>query len=502
MYKKSLSMVLIVIMILLLAVGCAQTTDVSTNDYNENSQIDDTSKEPKYVFMFIGDGMSNTQINAAQIYKGNNTSGEVDTKDLDFTEFPVVGMITTHDSTSFVPDSASTATSLSTGVKTHSGVIGLEVDKTTVAENIAEKLKNEKDMKIGIVSSVSINHATPAAYYAHIASRNDYYDIALQLANSGFDYYAGGAINAPTGDNEDQKDAYNIIKEAGYTIPETKEEILALDNTSGKVYAQSPVLQDSNALTYAIDSKEGDLNLKDFVKKAIDVLDNEKGFFLMTESGKIDWTSHANDARTAIDEVIAFDESIKVALDFAEEHPDETLIIVTGDHETGGMTIGYAATGYDTAFNILDDQKMSFVAFNELLSGKKEENSNLTFKDVMPLITENFGLVEPSKGNPEENPKVLTENEYKKLQDAFAETMKIPEERTKNEETAVLYGNYEPLTVTITHIINNKAGIGWTTYSHTGTPVAVFATGSRAEIFGGSYDNIDVFHKLVKVMGL
>lgn len=453
---------------------------------------------PKYIFMFIGDGMSYSQINAAQVYKGNNRPGEVKTENLNFTKFPVSGVATTYDSTSFCPDSASTATALSTGVKTHSGVLGLKVDKVTVAESITEMLKRQKDMKIGIVSSVTINHATPAAYYAHIASRNDYYDIAMQLKDSGFDYFGGGSINKPTGKNKDRKNAYDLIKEAGYYIPKTKEEILALNNNSGKVYAPSPVLQDSGSMPYALDSKTGDLTLKDFVKKGIDVLDNKNGFFLMTESGKIDWAAHANDAKTVITDVLDFEDSIQVAVDFAKKHPNETLIVVTGDHETGGMTIGYAATGYDTAFNILDNQKVSYVAFNEMIGKIKKQRPNISFDEIMPVITENFGLLPPDKNN-SDNPLVMTEGEYKKLKDGFNESMKSEENRTKTEETALLYGGYDPLSVTITHIINNKAGIGWTSYAHTGVPVAVYATGAGAEVFNGSYDNTDIFKKLVEV---
>lgn len=473
----------------------AQQTAVEGNP--EESQ----AKEPKYIFMLIGDGMSYAQINAAQVYRGNNKSGEIELEKLNFTEFPAAGVATTQDSTSFAPDSASTATSLSSGIKTHSGVIGLGADKTTKPESITEKLKTQKNMKIGIISSVTLNHATPAAYYAHVASRNEYYDIAMQLADSGFDYFTGGTLNQPTGKEKDKKDAFEVLKEKGYTIPQTKEEILALDASSGKVYAPSPVLQDSGALPYAIDNAKTDLTLADYVKKGIDVLDNENGFFLMAESGKIDWAAHANDAKSVIGDVIAFEDAVQVALDFAGEHPDETLIIVTGDHETGGMTIGYAATGYDTAFDILDNQKMSYVAFDELISGMKESNPNLTFNDVMPVITENFGLLPPT-GTESDNPMFMTEGEYKKLQDGFAESMKPEEERTETEETALLYGGYDPLSVSITHIINNKAGIGWTSYAHTGTPVAVYTYGAGSEKFNGSYDNTDVFKKLVEVTGV
>jgi alkaline phosphatase len=499
MLKKFLSTLLCFAVFIPLMTGCGSNEKKTAQT---TSGVVSTEKTPKYIFMFIGDGMTNTQINAAQVYKGNNKSGEVDTKKLNFTQFPYTGVVTTHDSTSFAPDSASTATSLSTGVKTHSGVIGLKADKQTVAESITEKLKKEKDMKIGVVTSVSIDHATPAAYYAHSPSRDEYYDIANQLPKSNFDYFAGGALKEPTGNNKDKPDAYKAIENGGYKIVKTKEEILNLNKSSGKTYAISPALQDSKSMPYKIDAKEGDLTLADFVKKGIDVLDNEKGFFLMTESGKIDWACHANDAKSAMGEVYALEDAVQVALDFAKEHKDETLIITTGDHETGGMSIGYAATGYDTAFNILDNQKKSYVEFDKLISKMKEENKDLQFDNVMPVITENFGLIAPnSEASKNESKKalVLTDGEYKKLQNAFAESMKPKETVTKNEDTAVLYGTYDPLSVTITHIINNKAGIGWTTYSHTGTPAAVYATGAGAEDFEGSYDNTDIFKKLVEV---
>ncbi len=459
---------------------------------------------PKYVFLFIGDGMSHVQVNAAQVYNGNNTEGAVTPGPLNFTQFPVAGVATTYDSTSFCPDSASTATAVSCGVKTHSGVIGLEMDKTTAPTSITELLKAD-GKKIGIVSSVTINHATPAAFYAHVASRNDYYDIAMQMANSDFDYFGGGSINQAYGPTKNRLSAYSILTNHGYTVANTKEEIEALDSNSGKVFAQSPELQDSGAMPYTVDVKSGDLTLADFVRKGIDVLDNENGFFMMCESGKIDWACHANDALSTINDTLGFESAVQIAVDFMNKHPEETLILVTGDHETGGMTIGYAATGYDTAFSILNKQKMSYVAFDELIGDMKEQNPNLELSDVMPVIKENFGLIAPSDTDAaiEANaPYVMTDYEFAKLEAGFAESMKPKEERTATDEAALLYGTYDPMSVTLTHILNNKAGIGWTSYSHTGTPVPVYATGAGAELFGGSYDNTDMFKKLVAVCGL
>jgi alkaline phosphatase len=499
MKKKIISMLFCFVLLSALLVGC---TPAETNT-STGTQASVSEKAPKYVFMLIGDGMSAVQVNAAQVFNGNNTVGEISTDNLLFSSFPACGMATTHDSTSFCPDSASTATAMSTGYKTHSGVIGMAVDKTTSVANIAELLKAE-GMKIGIISTVTINHATPAAYYAHVASRNDYYGIALQMAASGFDYFAGGEINKPTGDKKDQKDAYEILEENGYTIARTAEGIAALNSSTGKCYAVAPNIQDSGSMTYAIDQQDGDISMADLVAKGIEVLDNENGFFLMAESGKIDWSCHANDAMTTIEEVIDFEAAVQVAFDFAQQHPDETLIIVTGDHETGGMTIGYASTGYDTAFNILNSQKLSFVEFDNMVNAMQEADADLTFDEIMPYITQYFGLKLPS-GNAEadaSDPLVLTDYEVEKLENGYMQAMLAPADREADEEYALLYGTYDPLSVSITHIVNNKAGLAWTSYAHTGVPVPVYAYGVGYESFNGYYDNTDVFDKICAICNI
>ena len=502
--KKIFAAILCTALVGITAVGTIAVPARANTTNIVQSAKEQTYKKPKYIFNFIGDGMSYVQVNSAQIYKGVTEKGGINLGKLAVSQFPVCGSATTQDSTSFAPDSASTATAISSGVKTHSGVIGYNADKQTKPESITEKLKKE-GYKIGIVSSVSIDHATPAAFYAHAVSRKDMYDIALQLADSNFDYFAGGSLVQPNGKNGDQKSAFEIIKEKGYNIVDTKEEILSLNSESGKVYAINPELQDSQAMSYDLDASKDSIRLKDFVEKGIDVLDNEDGFFMMVEGGKIDWAGHANDARSNIQDVIALDEAIGVAVDFAKKHPEETLIIVTGDHETGGMTIGYSTTGYNTAFNLLANQDMSYVAFDELLAEYKKGTTadKAKIEDVLPLIKKHFGLVSPSNAaSAKDSALVLTEYEYNKLEDAFAQTMKASSERTNNQETGILYGGYEPLTVTLTHILNNKAGIGWTSYAHTGVPVPVYAMGEGAELFSGAYDNTDIFNKLVALCEL
>ncbi|RDY27022.1 alkaline phosphatase [Romboutsia weinsteinii] len=488
-------------------VGCSTSNEAKGESESKTEIAQTSSKKPKYIFTFIGDGMSYTQVNAAQVYNGTiKNPDKIELDKLGFTQFPVVGSATTQDATSFAPDSASTATAISSGVKTHSGVIGLNADKKTAPESITEKLKKE-GYKIGVVSSVSLDHATPAAFYAHSESRSDYYKIATQMSEGTVDYFGGGGLLKPTGEEENRKDATEILKEKGYTVTNDKDEILNLNNESGKVYAVSPTLQDSQAMNYNIDAKDGDLKLKDFVSKGIDVLDNEDGFFMMVESGKVDWAGHANDAMSNINDVIALDEAVDVAVEFAKEHPEETLILVTGDHETGGMSIGQATTGYDTAFDILSNQKMSYVAFDELINEYKESTKaqDAKIEDLLPIIKEKFGLMkadEPDASKEENANLVLSDYEYNKLVKAFEETMKDAENREEGTENEILYGGYEPLSVTLTHIINNKAGIGWTSYAHTGVPVPVYAMGASANNFSGSYDNTDIFNKLVEVCGL
>ena len=480
---KKITAVLAALLIVLSAVSAAGSmeTESAIRAYTENAS-------PKYVFMFIGDGMSSPQTNSAQVYNGRNQSGLVELQELTFTQFPVVGLQYTQDSTSFCPDSASTATSLSSGFKTHSGVIGMGVDRVTPGTTIAEML-HDMGWKIGIVSTVTINHATPAAFYAHIASRNDYYDIGLQMADSGFEYFAGGSVNKA---DDGEKSIYEVLEDKGYLVTNDKDTILSLNADSGKVYAYSPVLQDDGAMPYDIDAPADSLRLKDFVKKGIDVLYNETGFFMMVEGGKIDWAGHANDAVANMSDTLALDEAVEVALDFAKAHPDETLIIVTGDHETGGMTIGYAATGYNTAFDILRNQKCSYIQFDSYVEEAKADGS-FTFDDMMAMVEEYFGLVAPGETAVNEA-LVMNDYEYAKLQKAYADDQSG---NVDGYEESLLYGGYSPISVTLTHILNNKAGIGWTSYAHTGLPVPVYAYGEGAELFVGAYDNTEVAHKLM-----
>lgn len=467
---------------------------------------------PKYVFLFIGDGMSYPQFQAASDYLGaladndeeqalpsvkyDDRNGAVldGPKALNFMNFPVAGSAVTYDACSFAPDSASTATSIATGRKTYSGMINVDITGAEEFETIAEKLHGQQGYKIGIISSVNLNHATPAAFYAHQASRNNYYEIGQELVDSGFEYFAGGGLKKVTGPNKDQESLYDLAEAAGYKVTFTQEEAQAVTAQDEKVILIDEHLADSDAMAYDMDRQEEQWALADYVAKGIEVLDNDTGFFMMCEGGKIDWACHANDAGATVTDTLALADAVQVAVDFAQEHPAETLILVTGDHETGGLTIGFAGTDYDTYLENLANQKISYAQFDEQYVASYKEN-NTSFEDAMKDVEELFGL----KLTGEDGDRlVLTEYEVQRLRTAYE--MIDDDASTYTQEQYVLYGGYNPFSVTVTHILNNKSGIDFASYSHTGLPVAVFAMGQDAEAFTGYYDNTEIYEKMASIL--
>ena len=464
---------------------------------------------PKYVFVFIGDGMSYPQIQSAAYYTGKDAAGIVDVvkksenpsdspemKALSFYQFPIAGSASTYDATSFAPDSASTATSIFTGYKTHSSSINVDITKKIKYRTIAEQLRDQKKYKIGVISTVNLNHATPAATYAHQASRKSNYPIGQELVSSNFEYFAGAALMDPQDKNTDKTSIYDLAKNAGYKICFDQKSAAALKN-GDKALVIAETLADSDSMSYDNDRKEGEWALRDYVRKGIEVLDNKTGFFMMVEGGKVDWACHANDARSSIADTLALSEAVEEAISFYNKHPKETLILVTADHETGGLTIGYAGTDYNLFFRTLDSQKISYAKFDsDYVSAYKKNGTS--FEAVMKDVEKLFGLKMPgADGSNKNGGLVLTDYELSRIKTAYEKTIKNDKNRSQMEYD--IYGTYEPLTITITHILNAKSGLGWTSNSHTGLPVPVFALGAGQEEFKGFYDNTEIYKKLAKL---
>ena len=470
---------------------------------------------PRYVFFFLGDGMSATQTQAAGAYlttfNGGRATEAADLlrpeNRLNMSTFPVMGMQTTYDAHALMTDSASSATAFACGLKTQSGVIGMDDTKEHSYKSIAQ-LAAEQGRRVGVISSVSLDHATPAAYYASVPSRGDMDTIAKQMAASGYEFFGGGGLAATT--------ASTILSDnfvaGGYSVLTTKEAILDLKKKpKSRVYCINPELQDAKAMPYAIDRTDKGLSLAEMTEVAISVLKDgprtrrgrDQGFFLAVEGGKIDWAGHANDAMANIGDTLAFDDAVGVALEFYRRFPSQTLIVVTGDHETGGMSIGHATTGYTGYYDRLLDQKMSFTAvidsepFKAIKAkypkGSYTDSDNNLESDaaMLALMREAFGL----------DYATLNAYQKEKLEDAFDKSMGGQNDNS-NDENKFIYGGYEPIIVTITHILNERASIGWTSYSHTGVPIPVYAIGQDAGRFEGFYDNTDIAKQLARSMNI
>ncbi len=483
--------------------------------------------QPKYVFFFLGDGMANSQIQATEAYLttlngGSATLAEDLLKDenrLNMSKMPIQGMQTTFDSFALMTDSASAGTAFACGIKTVSGTIGMDNTKTISYKSIAQ-LAHESGKKVGIISSVSLDHATPASYYASIDNRGNMNNIASQMAATGYEFFGGGGLASPKGparNGDTSNDVWRLLSDNGYTVLNDRASIMALKTKpKDKVVCINPWLQDSAAMPYDIDRRLKDaddpnnpnrnLSLAEMTEVAIATLDSRrsKGFFIMVEGGKIDWACHANDAMAAIGDTIDFDNAVGVALAFLKKHPRETLIVVTGDHETGGMTIGHATTGYTAYYDRLLGQKNSFTYFsqNQWPEHKNAYKSSVcpnwtnsdnlaTNQDMLDLMKNSFGL----------NWSDLNAYQKAKLEDAYDKSLCGQNDNIPDENT-LLYGSYEPIIVTITHVLNERASVGWTSYSHTGVPVPVYAQGREALYFGGFYDNTDIAKRLAAVMGI
>lgn len=493
--KIQVSLKLLLFLFVVSVLASCSNRDSHSNSAESGQNAD--YKTPKYVFLFIGDGMGAPQVALTQTYLRytQHESKGIGMEKLHFTELPVLGMATTYAENRLITGSAAAGTALATGHKTTINTLSMNGDHTKNLTTMAE-MARDKGMKVGIVSSVSIDHATPAAFYAHEDFRRNYYNIASQMPASNFHYFGGGYALGDI-DGEKFKDIQPKMAEAGYKIVSEREELNKVKNGE-KVWAYNHTYDHEAALYYEIDRPESHISLSEFTQKGIEVLDNEKGFFMMVEGGKIDWACHANDAVTVAEDVIEFDRAVAKALEFYKKHPEETLIVVTADHETGGLTLGYALSKYESKFEILKHQKVSFAKLTEMMEEKLKENkAAFTFEYAMEQLAKYTGL-----GVASLHEKLsLSEYEMNKLRTAYNELIDGKSEKYE-EQQQIDNGGYNPLLIEANHILNRKAGIDWASYKHTALPVPVFAIGQGQNEFTGYYDNTDIANKIMKVANL
>ena len=440
----------------------------------------------KYVFYFIGDGMGVNEVIGTNLYNGANGLGNVN-----FTGFPVVNFITTVSANSLVTDSSAAGTALASGVKIDNGVVGVDPDGNWTP-NLTE-WAHAAGFGTGVATSVGVNHATPASFVAHTASRNGYEEISLQMNDSPVDFMAGATFLTNRGSGHDAAYFEHKADSAGIAIYKGPEAIRGLDVTKNRVVCLSAKEEDS--IPYAIDRKEDDTRLADFTDAGIRYLESrfgKKGFFFMIEGGKVDYAGHGNDAATCFQEVNDMAESVDLALAFLARHPKETLILITADHETGGLMLGSGR--YEMHPERLARQHASVDALTDLFRAnffpEGQPFKTPTWDAVKAFFAEQTGMW----GDVE-----VSERVEKELKDIYDQTFGRGGDRNLSESN--LYSVNFRIVADVVRALDRAAGYQWSFGSHSGSPVGLYVTGACAEEFSTVRDNAEIAPLIAKLAG-
>lgn len=427
-----------------------------------------SAEVPKYIFYFIGDGLGMQPLMTAQAYNRDILKNE---KPLLMLQFPVASWAMTYSASSPITDSAAAGTALAAGVKTVNGMLGVTPDTLPVT-SVARQLK-DLGYGVGIVTSVYADDATPGAYYAHVASRSMYYDIDVQAARSGYDFIGGAGLKGLKDADGNPTDIPVILEQNGVQLVRGIDGIREIN--SEKVILLGREDMPVTNVSYTIDSVPGALTLPLITETCLAHLEKNSPdkFFMMVEGGNIDHALHGNDAGTAIIEILNFNDALKVAYDFYLQHPDETLILVSADHDTGGMSHVKDGLG------IYRYVKTSKEEFSNYCKSILRSRMVYTWDDMKQYLRENFGMFTHIKVSAEK------ENALKAK---FDETFE--QRNSADEET--LYASFNGFAVAVFDIINNAAGTIFTTGGHSGNPVPVFAVGVGSDKFKSVNNNIDL----------
>ena len=440
----------------------------------------------KYVFLFIGDGMGPAQVALAEAYRASVDGDPVGFASTSFSRFPVRAEVTTHCAVRRTTESAAAATAIASGTKAGEAALGVDPSGRSL-RTLAEEAR-DAGVPTGILTTVPVNHATPAGFYAHVLDRNMYWEIGRQLTDSRMSVFGGGDFQEPTGKTgEGKEDLRKMATRKGFHLVRGRDSIAANIKLPAILLGTRPEV---DALPWSVDSAAASTpSLADYVKAAARLLDGPKGFFVMAEGGKIDWACHANDARSEIGEVWAMDDAVKVALDFANGHPGQTLILVTADHETGGLSLGNGENGYVTNFGWLRHQTMSQEALASRLAPIAAYVGAGTAKDTAAAFRAALTEIGKATGLGREDGLVLSRGDSTELETAFS--WSLPGRKVPPEAKAT-YGGDRPLAFVATRMLARKAGVGWTSTAHTSIPVPLYAFGAGQEKFGGRLDNTDI----------
>jgi alkaline phosphatase len=426
----------------------------------------------KNVIVLVPDGTGSTHTTVARWYKGQPLA----------LDEMVVGGVRTYSAESLITDSAPAATAFATGYKSNSKFVSIMPAKTTMpgVPKIADELRYKplatvlegaklKGKATGIIATANIQHATPAGYSAHTSSRGDYNDIAEQQVYLDVDVMLGGGKQYLVPKNQggartDAENLLDVLKAKGYTYIETRDQLM--DAQGNKLYGAFA----KDAMAYEFDRTRlhpSQPTLAEMTQKAIELLSRDKdGFFLFVEGSKVDWASHANDPIGVISDVLAFDDAVKVALDFAKKD-GHTLVLAFSDHGNGGMTIGNKQT--DKIYDTLE--------YNDVFMPLKK--AALTGEGIEEILQDNFS---------EENIRAVVAKYYGVADLSMEEVSKIQKAKQGR------------LNDTLGPIISIRSGIGWTTNGHTGEDLFLYAYGPDRPV--GMVENYELAQITAKALDI
>ena len=364
-------------------------------------------------------------------------------------------------------------------------------DLTTPVNSVAWHAQ-QHGAAVGISTSVGVNHATPAVFYAHVPERHAYHEIGRQLTLSGFDFFAGSDILKHQSENGD-KDLYQQAADNGYKIVRGYDDFLQQANRQKKLILLQPLRdskQNDYAIPYKLDRKPENLSLEQITQAGIRFLTERQkernGFFLMIEGGMIDMACHSNDGAGFIHELIDMDSCVQIAYEFYKRKPDSTLIVVTADHETGGLSLGRGK--YALHLEKLLHQKTTFFAYPRHLAAlRREKGSAFSWEVVRQDLKENFGFWDGLE---------LTEAQTERLHKAYEQLVDNSSENKKS-----LYNSVDPVSYTASQIMDEHSLIGWQSNGHSNGFVGVYAVGVGAEQFAGQIDNTEIPLKIMRAAG-
>ena len=413
--------------------------------------------KPKYVFLFIGDGMGPT---TRQYYAHEYPDSSLET-------FPVTVHTGTNNVHNTTTDSAASGTAIACGIKTYNKAIGVDAQKKPVV-SLAKQLRDRK-YSIGIITSVGLNDATPAAHYANRNARNEYAGILEDLYASNFNFFAGGWIARPPKFTMDdfaaqlKKHNYHYRSDFTFNASTPTDRVVFI----GSMLPDWPAAKQPRHILSEVTAYAANCLVK-----------NPNGFFMMIEGGAIDHRNHNNDLAGAMREMREFDLAIKTALEFQKKYPKETLIIITSDHDTGGMNI----LGYKDAAMWTKQINMAINADAEVTKriGKQSDQK------IIDYLTKYFGMDK------------LSESEYKAMTEALR-IYRDPELRKKKEFRS-MYGSYNPVVIQMMRLRDARTGVNWSSFSHTSRKVLTNASGVGQELIKEVKENSDIPHIISRAM--